>query len=352
MRYLPIAFATTLLFTVGCSSSSDNPNANSANASNDVTDGSVDSDTDPETGTLTPPVINTEGTLIRQLADGFFVSTDKLQTGENASGGIAMGHWTVEFALDTVSWSYSDVVEVGTYASDDTSSTGTAEFAGRDIAFELNGGDLIWDSREYLRTAPVLVDSQETLVSYLDNSRYNSVEQFDIGETATGELVLGNWSLQFDDDEVTWYVQDTAIVGTYTYTGKSSFQVSLGDNNYSAYLLDDNEIMFESAVYKRVFASQFNSQESLEALLNGKTYQSLDPQPVGETINGAQAFGSWYINFVEDTFTWDYQDVSEAGTYRYLDDDSFTVILPGRDLTVAVEGNDIVFDGVRYRRNF
>ena len=100
--------------------------------------------------------------------------------------------------------------------------------------------------------------------------------------------------------------------------------------------------MLESVVYGKVFASQFNSQESLVALLNGKTFQSLEQQPVGETITGAQAFGSWFINFVEDTFTWDYQDISEAGTYQYLDDDSFTAILPDRKIVVVVEGDDIV----------
>ena len=102
-------------------------------------------------------------------------------------------------------------------------------------------------------------------------------------------------------------------------------------------------------VYKKVFESQFNSQKSLMELLDGKTYQSLKQKPVGETITGAQAFGFWHISFVQDTFTWEYQDVSEAGTYQYLDNDNFTVVLPGRQFSVAVEGDDIVFDGVRYR---
>ena len=334
--YLTMLAVVTLLATVGCSNSSED-----------------DSPGSTATGGADPvePATTVESSVMLPFAGGTFISADEMQVGENASGDIALGHWTVEFDSDTVSWANLGVVQVGTYAQDVTTSVGMiADFSGQQIPFSLSGVDLIWDSRTYLRTSTSIGDSAESLVSYLDNSTFSSVEEFDIGENATGELVMGTWSLSFEGIEVSWRVQDAVMPGNYAYTSPARFQLIFGDTRVPAYILDGGELMVDFVIYDKSLASQFSSQESLVAFLDGKSYESLELKPIGEPMPDVTQLGYWYVNFLEDTFTWTYQDISEAGTYIYLDDDSLTAVLPDREISVVVEGDEILFDGVRYRQ--
>ncbi len=336
MRIIPLIFASTLILLVGCDGD---------------TVAIVGEATPEDDSTIAETTIeesDTAGTVMAAFVGSTFVSADRLETGENATGELVLGNWTVSFTTDTVTWVYSDVVEVGSYSAEE----GVASFNGRDVSFALDGGDLIWDSLSYRRTAASLFDSQETLVAYLDGFSFDTVEEFDVGESATGELVLGKWSVQFAGDEISWRVQDTISAGTYSFSNSNSFTASFGNSNITVYVLAGGELMVNSIIYKRELASQFSSQESLVDFLNGTTYKSDELRDVGESSPGITELGSWFIDFTDNTFMWTYQVVTEAGTYAYLDDNNFIANLVGRDLTIEVQGDDILWDGVRYSRVF
>jgi len=276
-----------------------------------------------------------------------FVSADQLESGLDARGNTVLGNWTVSFTTDEVTWSRSDVTEVGSYSSTGSSNR-VAQFPDRQVNFELDGGDLIWDSLSYRRAAKSLFNSQESLVSYLDGFTFNSVDDFDLGENASGGLAMGPWSVVFDSNEISWRVQDTVSVGTYSYNNEHSFTANFTNNAVTIYVLSDGRLMIDSNIYDKGLASQFDSQESLVAFLDGVSYRSASLQDTGETANGVTSVGYWHIDFTDNTFVWSYQGVSEAGTYTYLDNDNFTAILSDREIIVEVQGGDILWDNTRY----
>ena len=194
------------------------------------------------------PFLSLEGRL--------FVSADELDVGPNASGGIALGHWVLSFEEnDTVTWFFSDVALVGTYSRSSTSDTGMiANFSGGlEVAFEFDGLDLIWDSLTYLRTSS-RIDSQESLESFLIGSEFQSVEDFEIGETPIGETALGKKSLQFRENEVIFGSKDTLEVGTLLHNGNAGFRVSFGSrvNEVTGFVLDGRRLIFNFDVYENV----------------------------------------------------------------------------------------------------
>ena len=62
------------------------------------------------------------------------------------------------------------------------------------------------------------------------------------------------------------------------------------------------------------------------------------------------ALGYWFVDFVGDTFTWTYEDVAEAGTVSFIDTNRFSVEVTDRVLIIEVQGDDFLWDGVRYRK--
>ena len=366
MRNILLVLCSTLLLVVGCSSGTavDTDSLNSDSLNSDTLDSdsldsdSLDSDSlDSDTLDSAAPGSDSSGSdqlgseegLVAAFAGATFVSLDQLETGVNANGEVSVGNWTVSFTYDTVIWSHSDVVDIGSYSVDAEAGM-VATFSDRDVAFSADGGDLTWDSLSYRRTANSLFNSQESLVSYLDNATFKTIDRFDVGEDASGVIALGSWSLRFVGDEVSWSVQDTIAVGAYSYIDDSSFAANFSDENVKVYVLPDGELMLNSLVYKKELASQFNSQESLVAFLDGETYKSNGLKPIGESSSGTTALGHWYIDFSDNTFSWSYQDVAEVGSYTYLDDSSFTAILYDREYTIEVQGDDIIWDGTRYFR--
>lgn len=286
--------------------------------------------------------------LIAKYAGATFVSVDTLEVGPTATG-VAMGNWLVRFNTDTVEWQYSDVVEVGTYSVDETTGP-VAEFNGREVPFSGNGTSLTWDSRTYMRLAPSQFDSQESLVNYFDGLIYVSVEELDIGETATGELAMGRWSLRFDGNELTHQIQDTLQRATYTFVNGSAFNINTGATSNLAYVLTGDQLLVNSVIYEKSSISGFESQQALVNYLNGNTYQSAGLQQADTATDGVVAVGHWYLNFVGNTFTWDRTDTQEAGTYQLLGDTSFTATLADRELTAEFDRDDIIMDGIRYIR--
>jgi len=106
--------------------------------------------------------------------------------------------------------------------------------------------------------------------------------------------------------------------------------------------------MIESNIYDKRLASQSDSQESQVAFFDGASYRTASLQDTGETIDGISLAGNWHIDFTGNTFVWSYQGIFKAGTYTYLDDDNFTAILSDREIIVAVQGGNILWDNTRY----
>jgi len=340
--------AIVLVVVAGCDGSS-NTTVDGVfdNASEDTITESGETSAESENNSSDSSEVTSQDALVAKYAGATFVSAEQLEVGETANGGLAMGHWTVSFTADTVTWAYSDVVEVGTYSYVDGVKP-VANFSGREIAFSGDGVSVTWDSRQYLRTATSVFDSQQSLVSYFDGTKYNSVEELDLGENASGGLAMGNWSADFNGDEVTLLIQDTVQVGTYSYVGGSSFRISFFNSDITAYVLYDNQLIINSVVYEKDYSGLFDSQESLVAFLDGTSYKSAGLQQLGESNDGVVAIGHWIIDFSADTFSWFYQDVAEAGTIVYLADNSFTAVFANRELTVDLQRGDILWDGVRY----
>lgn len=362
MKFSPIIPALTFLILAGCSSNSDITVLDPASTED----------------------ISASEIIQLSFAGATFVAVDEL------SADPASGEGTVSFTDDTVTWAHSGLVEVGSY-SDTGDSVLVASFPDQDIAFEEFGFDLVWDSLSYKRTVGTLFDSQESMVAYLDGTTFNTIGQLDSGELQPANLAdqaIGNWSLQFDGDEIFWAVGSSASVGTYTYVNDKSFKANFPDREVTVVVLnqeqlvvvnqdqfgvsvsppqcviflgDDGSIFDEctegaapsvndSVVYHKDLTNQFDSQEALVAFLDGGSFRSTGLRPIGETSPGITAVGYWFVDFTGNTFTWAYEGVSEAGTVSYLDGNTFTAILADSELTIDVEGDTILWDSVRYRK--
>lgn len=332
MRITLIALIFTALTMLGCSSDSG------------VELGSTDSEQSTTSVTNSP----TSG-LIAFFNGATFVLADEPGFNQSATDGTATDNWSVSFTTDTVNWNQSGVATEGTYSTvDDTNYM--AVFPDQEISFTKNGSNIEWDARSYFRTATSKFDSQESLVTYFDDSTYESKSQLPIEGTTIGEQSMGNGSIGFNGDEFSWNYQDIIEIGTYSYIDGSSFKVSFSTREITVFVLDTNELVLDSEIYAQDFTDQFSSQETLVAYLDGASYKSVQLLSIGESANGATALGNWYIDFSDNTFTWTYQDVAEAGTYTYFDSLNFTAIFSNREFNVSVDGNDIIWDSVRYQR--
>lgn len=317
--------AMTLLILAGCSNNSD----------------TLTTDTNSATG-----VFNEPEALQAQFSGATFTSIEVL----DGVTDVSAGNGVISFAANTVTWSYSNTVETGSY-SETNDSSGTAELDGRQIAFNSNGENLVWDSKNYYRAATAQFDSQSSLVAYLDGKKYQTIEEVLVGERPDGAMAFGHARIQFDDDEALIEVTDILYEAPYTYVNGSSFLVSSVNFNATITILDDDRLVYNSTLYEQYFTTQFVSEETLLSFLDGTSYRSVEQLSIGESGTGITTLGHWFVDFTQNTFTWSYQDVSEVGTVEFTQDDSFDITLSERRYSVAVEGNDIILDGVRYTKN-
>lgn len=331
MRFTPIILTFTLFTAIGCSSDSAELLGN--------TESTQDS---------TLSTTNTTGTttgIVAFFNGATFVIADQPTVVETPNEATQTDNWSVSFTSNTVTWNQSGVITEGTYSEIDGTNS-VATFADREIDFTKDGSNIIWNSISYSRTAISLFDSQESLEAYFNGSRY----KFLGGENESGEPVMGNWSVLFNNDEFSWATQDTIELGTYSYVDGSSFKVSFSNRDISVHVLDNNELVLDSAIYAKVLTDQFVSQDTLVAFLDGASYQSVELKNVGESANGTTALGYWFIDFTVDTFSWTYEGVAEAGYYQYVDNLNLTAIFSEIEFNVTVDGDDIVWNNVRYRR--
>lgn len=328
MRFIPIIFTATLLLSGGCDS------------------GSKVIIAEPTTN---QPTTNTPESIQAMFAGATFVGVEQAGSTDNPNSGMGSGTSLVRFTADNVSWSRENDIRLGSYSlTGDTDLVAT--FPNSQVTFSADSGNLIWDSVSHRRAASSLFSSQESLTTYLDGSRYDSVEKYDVGETPDGSLALGNWSVRFYGDEIHWAVQDTIAVGSYSYLDESSFKAVFSNQEFIVVVLDNMELVLNSIVYEENFSNQFTSQETLVAFLDGVSYKSVDLQNNGGPIEGTVALGYWQINFDDGMFTWFYQDIAQVGSVTYVNNSTFKADFSGRENTVTVEGDDIIWDGIRYRK--
>lgn len=285
-----------------------------------------------DTITETTEVIGSAPELtMDQFAGATFVSADIL---EDTDRGLTPSHWTLSFTNDMVSWTQSELAELGSFEFAAGSSR-VADFVERDIAFSSTGNNLIWDSQTYLRISSSLFDSQETLIANFDGTNYNSVENKD-------------QSVRFEGDQLFIERQDTIQLGTYTFIDDTSFNTRIDGQVIPAYSLFSDRLLLNSILYERDFSNLFDSQESLVEFLDSTTYRSAGLQQIGEAVDGIASVGFWFISFTENTFILSAQNGDEAGTVDFLSNNSFTAIFADRESVVETQGDDLLLDGVRY----
>lgn len=324
MRLSTISLAAVLALTAGCNGSSEGVIISSMGNEDQLT-GDIDNQDESASG------------VILMYSGATFVST------ENPVSSI------VKFTADEVFWTQSDTIDSGSYL-DNGETNLTATFAFGDIPFSDAGGDIIWNSVKHRRAAGSQFDSRENLVAFLDNATYRSVELLQGGERADGSVGTINWSMWFEDDKVFWATRDTIAVGTYSYVDGSTFNVSFGNSIMPVTMLHNDQIVIQGSVYEKDFSNQFDSQETLTGFLDGESYESVGLRQIGPVVDGVAALGRWRVDFSNDTFQWFYEDVAEAGTVAYLNNTGFTAVFNDRELTIEVDGNDIIWDSVRYSK--
>ena len=350
MRFMPLMTALSLLVLAGCDSGS--------SSSGDI----VDVDT---TVIDTLPAENegeTSGTadlLLFRFSGATFVAVGADQPNVDSPSGIG----SVSFTSDTVTVTQSEIVladsfvqsqssvtEVGSFV-DDFSDELTATFPDRDVPFSSDAGNLIWDSISYRRADGSQFSSQESLVEYLDGSVFTSIEQFDVtGGQSEGQR-LTSWVIRFDGDQAFWAERGgVVIVGTISFIDDSTFKVEFANREITVVALNRDNLVIDAVVYEKDLTNQFDSQETLVEFLDGTSFRSTSLQSLGETSPGVTGVGYWFVDFSGDTYNWSFLDIEEAGTISFIDNNRFSAELSDRILIVEVEGDEFVWDGVRYRK--
>ena len=209
----------------------------------------VSVDAIPETVPATDQ-ITTDETFTSILAGATFVSVDPLHN----DGTPPSVSQTLRFTDNEVTHNKIDGREVGSYSTIDSSTSDSewvASFASGSVNFSSDGNSILWDGINYQRVATSRFDSRQSLISYLDGSTYATVDQFGIGENAFGQVALGKWSVQFADNQIVWSVQGTVTVGTYSFNNGSSFNIDVGFNELTAFILNNDQLVIDSIVYQR-----------------------------------------------------------------------------------------------------
>jgi len=169
------------------------------------------------------------------------ITPDKVSDGSNR---------TLSFTTDTVTHDDIDGTETGKFSNIDESGW-IANLGSGSVNFKIDGDSIIWDEINYQRVATSRFDSRQALISFFNGSTYKTLGQFDIGEDAFGGVALGQWTVQFADNQVVWSVQDIVSVGTISFIDGSSFKIDTPFAELTAFVLNDNQLVIDSIVYQR-----------------------------------------------------------------------------------------------------
>ena len=335
MRILPIVPVLTALILAGCGG------------------GSSTVDTTLEVGGATPD------SLLARFAGATFVAVGT----DQADPGSASGVGSVSFTNDTVTWTQSEtvlsnsfvlsqsvIIETGSYDNDGSDEL-LANFPDRDIAFESDSGNLIWDTLSYRRADGSQFATQGNLVEFLDGSTFITTEQFDISGSQSDGQAQFNYFIRFEGDQAFWAERGgIVLIGTVSIVDDSSFIISFLNREITVVALNRNELVIDALVYEKDLSNQFDSQETLVEFLDGASFMSTSLQSVGETSPGVTELGHWLIDFAGDTFTWSNLGIAEAGTISFIETNRFSATLLDRVLLIDAEGDEFLWDGIRYRK--
>ena len=345
MRFSSIVPVLALFILAGCDSDS-SPDDTIA-VGEQVTEGtSVDTD-------------GTAESLLFRFSGATFVAVGSDQANVESPSGIG----SVSFGRDTVTrtqseivlidsfvQSQSSVVEVGTY-NDDFSDELVATFPDREVTFSSDAGNLVWDSVFYRRADGSQFNSQESLVDSLDGSTFITTEQFDITGGQDQSQALTSWSIRFEGDQAFWSERGgIVIIGAVSIVDDSSFKIEFANRETTVISLNRNNLVIDAVIYEKDLSNQFDSQETLVEFLDGASFMSTSLQSIGDSSSGTSELGFWFINFSGNTFNWSYLDIEEAGTVSFTETNRFSAELSDRVLLIEVEGDEFVWDGVRYRK--
>ena len=302
---------------------------------------------------------STPESSLPRFSGATFVAVGSDQANVESPSGIG----SVSFGRDTVTrtqseielvgsfvQSQSSVVEVGTY-NDDFSDELVATFPDREVTFSSDAGNLVWDSVFYRRADGSQFNSQESLVDSLDGSIFITTEQFDITGGQDQSQALTNWSIRFEGDQAFWSERGgTVIIGAVSIVDDSSFKIEFANRETTVISLNRNNLVIDAVIYEKDLSNQFDSQETLVEFLDGASFMSTSLQSIGDSSSGTSELGFWFINFSGNTFNWSYLDIEEAGTVSFTETNRFSAELSDRVLLIEVEGDEFVWDGVRYER--
>ena len=350
MRILPIVPVLTVLILAGCGGGSSTLDAALDQAQ----------ETLPETANPTQEVGEASSdSLLTQFSGAAFVALRADQEDPESVAGVG----SVSFTNDTVTWTQSEIVlsnslvlsqsiiiENGSFENDFSDEL-LADFPDRDIAFQSDSGNLIWDSLSYRRANGSQFTSQAELVEFLNDSLFVSNEQFDIAGGQSEGQALSNYTIRFEGDQAFWAERGgIVLIGTVNFVDDSSFSISFVNREITVVALNRDELVIDAVVYEKDLSNQFDSQQTLVAFLDGASFMSTSLQIIGETSPGVSALGHWFIDFAGDTFTWSYSGIAEAGTIAFIETNRFSATLSDRVLLIDAEGDEFVWDGVRYRK--
>lgn len=96
------------------------------------------------------------------------------------------------------------------------------------------------------------LQSTEDLNTYLNGKTYRSTDRYEVGLGESG-VVLGHWSIIFDDNRFTWFHSDYAEIGTYSYINETNFLVEFTNTSFSAEILFENsEMIWDDISYEQI----------------------------------------------------------------------------------------------------
>lgn len=166
--------------------------------------------------------------------------------------------------------------------------------------------------------------AQQDLIAKYAGATFISEETLEVGETATGDLAMGNWSVRFTADTVSWNHSDVVEVGTYGFDNNSNMVATISGREIP-FSGDGTSMLWDSRTYLRLDNSLFDSQESLVSHYDGATYTSVEELDIGENAQGELVMGRWSVRFEGDELELHVQDTVQRGAYTYLNDSAFSI---------------------------
>lgn len=96
------------------------------------------------------------------------------------------------------------------------------------------------------------ITSEQKLVSYLDASTYQSIEEYEAGLGEMG-VVMGYWTIAFDEDTFVWDYSDLSVGGSYSYVSETAFLVQLSNSSFLAEIeFEEDELIWDSIRYEKI----------------------------------------------------------------------------------------------------